>query len=268
MKKNMKKILTLSVLGMFMFMFAMPFIAADPNKLYSAPKIDPKVGGFLSNAGSSIASSTGELFSKWGTGDLSNGFVKYLFWGLISMILYSVLSQVKMFKTRKFLAGILSIVVGFLSMAYITPDEVFVIMTSYSALGFVLSGGLPFFALIYFTAILAAGTGDTATVKIGKKAMAISTWIAFTAFIGYRAMWGNAAAADAGGYIALSWILFGACVLGLVFAIKPLWNLIEKHVEKSIIKTAKQKMKDSEAMTQFEAEKLRNLAGKVDPFHD
>ena len=74
MEKNMKKILTLSVLGMFMFMFAMPFIAAAGDTLIS------------------------DWFTNWEEANMSANIAKYLFWALVSMAVFSIGCRIPVIK--------------------------------------------------------------------------------------------------------------------------------------------------------------------------
>ena len=250
MKKNTKKILALSVLGMFMLMFAMQFVAADA----------------ATDAIAKLKNPIGTWFPSWEDTDISPHIMKYFFWGLVSMIVWSVASKIPgldgLFNKEgtKWLGALFSIVIGFVSMAYITPDEVYVMMTSYSALGFVLGGALPFIILLYFTVSLAAGsTKDSAKIRFGKKSMAVAMWVMFTLFIGYRALFGGELANSVAGYRTLTWMLFVACVIGL-FLMGWVFRTARKVMEKEEDETVDSVVKKSTKMMLEEAKKHDDLS--------
>ena len=164
MEKNTKKILALSVLGIFMFVFALSVVSAAENPI-------------------------GDWFANWESGQMSANIAKYLFWALVSMVVFSIGTKIpglkSLFEDKYLIVGVaFSIIVGFLSMAYITPEEVFALMTSYTALGFVLGGALPFIILFFFTITLATETENSgAGQRYMSKWFAWALWLLFTAFI-------------------------------------------------------------------------------------
>lgn len=196
MEKNMKKAFVISVLGMFMFIFAVSFVSA--------------------------ANPIGDWFTNWEDADMSPNVAKYLLWALVSMVVYSVGSKIPglsgMFTGGKEGLGmIFSAIVGFLSMAYITPDEVYALMISYSALGFVVGGAIPFLILIAFTFTL--GTDETGGAKqmLANKAVAWVMWVGFFGFIVYKTFLGIGETTNWAMWTLLVAIIMMIANLGYVF---------------------------------------------------
>ena len=129
MKKNTKKALVFGLFSLFIFVFAINFVSA--------------------------ANPIGDWFASWDDGNLSPNIAKYLLWALVFMLVYGVSDKFPGLKGREVIKFPFAIIVGFLSMAYITPEEVYSIMTGYNALGFVLSTVIPFLILAFFTFDLA-----------------------------------------------------------------------------------------------------------------
>jgi hypothetical protein len=214
--------------------------------------------GVVSAAENPVIDPIKDWFASWTGGDLSPNIVKYLFWALVSMVVYSVGSNIPgfsgMFKEGKEWLGMaFSIIVGFLSMAYITPDEVYVMMTSYSALGFVVGGAIPFIILIAFTFTLGTDTSGGAKQQLANRAVAWVMWFAFLVFIGYKAI----AGLDETGY-GLDGLL-AISVLAILFMQGALFKKMKKIREKAVIEAAKTKQDLSTAHTKMKAESMENL---------
>jgi len=209
MKKNTKKIISYGILGLFLFAFAMQFAIVSADNHLSLPS--PSSG-----ASSTVLDPIGDWLKVWEEGkDFSANFAKYLFWALISILIFGVSDAIPGLSGKKKdpLKWAVAIIVGFLSMAYITPDEIFVLMTTYSALGFVLGGVLPFIILAAFTFKLAAkGSRAKPAQRLMNKALAWLMWLAFSLFLLYR----NVTAPAGSTAIALHWILVVLSIIMLV----------------------------------------------------
>jgi hypothetical protein len=178
MEKNMKKKLVFGFFSLFIFVFAINFVAA--------------------------ANPIGDWFTNWEAGEVSSNIAKYLLWALVSMLVYGVSDKFPGLKGKEFIKVPFALIVGFLSMAFITPPEVYSMMTAYSAMGFVLSTVIPFLILAFFTFDL-AGKKGTPQERMTYKFLATAMWIGFSLFMVVRAItfegdvnwltWGIAAAA-------------------------------------------------------------------------
>jgi hypothetical protein len=76
--------------------------------------------------------------------------MRLFFFALLVILIYSVLTTAK-FPEQTAVRAIISAVVGFLAIVYITPEEFYAIMQSYTALGIALLIFLPIAILIFFT---------------------------------------------------------------------------------------------------------------------
>lgn len=127
-----------------------------------------------------------DMFAKWEEGELSVNIAKYLFFAMLIILVYAIIGSIPILKDMGgpdfgwFLKLILSVIIGFLATAYLTPSEVYAMLASYSAMGFVLAAGLPFVILIFFT-IEISKTGGA-----GGKLFAKLMWFAFIAFLTYK----------------------------------------------------------------------------------
>ena len=101
-------------------------------------------------AGTSFIS---DLFTQWEGGNLDVNIAKYLFWLMLTGLIWGALSFAQ-FPPQKVFQALIALPVGFLVTAYITPSEVFTILTSYTALGITLSFLLPFMILLFVSAML------------------------------------------------------------------------------------------------------------------
>ncbi len=139
--------------------------------------------GFVSAADageavSTLAGSFSNLFSKtgWTEGQLPSSVAKIFFFFIVTLIIFLVLNPI--FQKNKGLMFILSLLIGFLSTAYITPDAVYSILISYTALGLTLNTLLPLATLFGLSYI-------AATAKEGKVQLIMLSWFAWTLFAVY-----------------------------------------------------------------------------------
>ena len=100
-------------------------------------------------------------------------------------MIYSIINVIPFLKDRHPSIKILfSIVVGFLSTAYMSASDIHLLLTSYSALGFVLSAAIPFMILVFFSIEVSKDH------SAGGKLFSILIWIAFIVFIFYKVISG------------------------------------------------------------------------------
>jgi hypothetical protein len=89
-------------------------------------------------------------FTGEGNIKLGNTTQRLFFFALIVVLIFSVLTTSK-FPEQAPVRVIISAVVGFLAIVYITPEDFYAIMQSYTALGIALAIFLPIAILIFFT---------------------------------------------------------------------------------------------------------------------
>lgn len=168
-----ERVITLLVLFLLVAPLVLSFVSAQL-----------QLDGSGDNSGSVVGSSSGaaaifdpikELFSNWENGKTSENVAKYLLWVIVGLFVYSILDYIPFTKGkgRGWIRAVLAIVIGFLSIAFLSRYDVYTILASYSALGFVLSAIVPFMILL-FGSIEVHRTGGAAG-KIGVKIV----WFAF-----------------------------------------------------------------------------------------
>ncbi|VVB83266.1 Uncharacterised protein [uncultured archaeon] len=138
--------------------------------------ISPTIG-----AGTSFIS---DLFTQWSAGQLDVNIAKYLFWLMLTGLIWGALSFAK-FPPSGVFQALIAIPVSFLATAYITPTEVFTILTSYTALGITLTFILPFIILLFVSAMLLSNE-KIRQMSIPKIMMEVFLWIFYMVVLGYK----------------------------------------------------------------------------------
>ena len=116
------------------------------------------------------------MFTKFGEGNLNINLAKYLFWALVTIFIWSILDFSGVVPSN--LANwVISIIVGFLSVAYIAPNQIWTLLTSYEAFGLTLLFVVPFIILGLFTLRIAAVGGA------GGVLFQYLLWIIYGAFL-------------------------------------------------------------------------------------
>jgi len=174
------------------------------------------------------------LFAKWSEGNLDQNVAKFLLFFLLFMLIFSVLRFIRLF--NGFITALISLIVSFLATAYITPPEVFAVLTVYTGLGLALSIAVPFFIMIAFSIALltpySVSGGNLVVDNAQKRKMfqyitVAFLWLLFVGFIIYKAIDGWAMIP--GGMLIVMGIIIA---IGIVFMIKPSWvaRLIARYV--------------------------------------
>src|SRR3989344_7341051 len=135
-----KKRVSLFFLAVVGFMFAVQFAGMVVAQSAESQSV---AGDFFKN-----------IWDSWKTGgNFPEGFAKLMITIIIIILVYSTLDFFPGFKGDEKLGvrALLALIVGFLGGAYLLPGVVFVILTSYSAMGFALGFVLPFLILLVFT---------------------------------------------------------------------------------------------------------------------
>jgi len=229
MKKNTKKFLSYSILGIFLFALVLPFIGAAEGDLV-LPKANSGSGG------SANLGPIGDWFAKWDDGNLSPNIAKYLLFALVSIVIFSVAGFIPGLDgdNMKKVRWAFAIIAGFLSMAYITPEEVYGIMVSYSALGFTLGIAMPFVILIFFTFQLSDFSGKNAATRTANKMLAIFLWAVFAVFAVLKAV-------DAPeGSVGVSWIV-AVLAIAMAVSVKSIMIYIWTQTHKEKLDATKEK---------------------------
>lgn len=159
-------------------------------------------------------------FEKAGTiqtgKDFDVNISRYLFTIMIFLLIWSVFTSVG-FPQHSAVRILFSIVVAILSMTFITPAEIVVLLASYSALGLTFTTIIPFMIMMFFSVMLLGG-GDVVKMSVGKVFAQIFLWLIYGAFLGYRLidMWLNQQNIST----FMFWVtagIFAACLLIIIF---------------------------------------------------
>ena len=209
--KNTRKNLMLGFLAFFIFVFAINFVsAANPIGDWFFVNMDEWEGG-------------GKNFST--------NIAKYLLWALVSMLVYGISDKFPGLEGKEFIKIPFALIVGFLSMAYITPEEVISMMTAYNAMGFVLSTVIPFLILAFFTFDL-AGKEGTSKEQVSYNVLATLMWVGFSLFMVVRAI-------TTPEELHSTWLTWGIAAAAIVMtvSIRPIMKYVNKEIHQAKIDT-------------------------------
>ncbi len=178
------------------------------------------------------------MFADWESGNLSVNIAKYLIWLIAVLFVYSVLKVIPVLKDKLngFVHFLLALVIGFLGSAYLTPSDIYTILTGYSALSFVLSALLPMLIIAFFSMEVAKGHNS------GGRMIAKVIWFVFILFLVFKLVDGMFGITSGGVELISKWQGW-LYVAVIVFSI--LWILkFESVFLKSLFKTELKDMSD------------------------
>lgn len=218
---SQKRVVAFVFLSLVLFSLVAGFVSAQ----LGIPGIDPTPDSVLSK----IFDPVNDLFTNWEKGNLSINLAKYLFWLLVTIFVYSIVGFIPALKKlhggAKFL---FSLIVGFLSTAYITPSDVYTMLAGYSALGFVLSAFLPLIILLFFSVEISKENNS------GGRVISKFMWFAFIVFLVWKLIDGMFGVTTGGARVislAQGWIYIAVILFSLLW----LW-FIEREFLKMLFK--------------------------------
>jgi len=127
-----------------------------------------------------------EMFGGWQSGDFSVVIAKYLFLILLALLIYEIAGKVPFLKGK--IARVpASIIIAFLGTAYLTPKEIYLMLTSYGAMGLILGAIIPFLIIFFFSLELGKKGG------VANKFIQQAVWLGFGIFLIYKLIqgWSN-----------------------------------------------------------------------------
>lgn len=187
-KFNYKQFL-IGVFAILLFTLLLGFVQVGPQIVNN---------GATGNAifGSGGSSFIKDLFTGWQTGQgIDLNIAKYILFFILTLLIFSILRMTD-FPPGGALQFIISLLVSFLAVAYITPEEVFVIITTYSSLGVVLTSIVPFLILCLFTTALVSpirvvkGQNVVRPITLTNTLFSILIWFFFNIYNLYRLIYG------------------------------------------------------------------------------
>ena len=171
----------LSLFALFLvFAFALSFVnVADSQAPITGKQVND---GFVSN-----------LFSNWETGNVDVNVTKYLLFFILILFIFSVLN-ITGIPPYVAVQWLVSIMVSFLAIAFITPSEVFTILTAYTAFGITFSMAVPFIVMLLASSAILSPirkkghriVGSVNRITVGKVVMVATLWYLLTGFLIYK----------------------------------------------------------------------------------
>ncbi|MEK6846935.1 MAG: hypothetical protein AABY16_02100 [Nanoarchaeota archaeon] len=151
--------------------------------------------------------------SDWNQGNgYSFGVAKFFIFIIVWILIFGVLDKFPGFKDKNALRFFLSLAVTFLATAYISASELAVVVSSYSALGFVLGGIVPLLIMVFFTASVVSNIRSAS----GKIWVIRGLWAVFGIYFVYKVL--SVGGASASAFVEWGhWILVGLSLV-VVFA--------------------------------------------------
>ncbi|MBI2629532.1 hypothetical protein HYW76_00355 [Candidatus Pacearchaeota archaeon] len=180
MKKESVRIFALMFLGLIMISFVANFVAAIPAS---------SIADAINNAFTKISGPTlfEKVFGKTITGESiwNLALTKFLVFGMLLLIIVSVLEYVPIVgqgtgKGKTAIRWLLAIIISYLSIIYIAPEELYAALVSYGAMGITLTSIIPFIIIFGITWELTKNP-NPAKILLQK----IIIW-AFVLYLGYR----------------------------------------------------------------------------------
>lgn len=198
-----------------------------------------------------------DLFAQWEQGGLDVNIAKYLFFFMLTGLIWGALSFAKFPTKNVAFQALIAIPVGFLSTAYITPNEVFTILTSYTALGITLSFLVPFIILIFVSAMLVSNEKIN-NMSVPKVLLEVFLWIFFTVILAYKLISGMVT-----GQIELAPSL-PMIIMAAVFLISVLFVIFNSSFRRYMWRVGMEIRKAQSEAAAIEAEKAIELAQRME----
>jgi hypothetical protein len=208
----------------------------------------------VAQAPSDIFDPVRDMFASWDSGDISPNIAKYLFFILLAAFVWSILDTSGIV-SNGIVKWIISVIVSFLSVAYLSVTDIWILLTPYSAFGLTLLFVLPTLILVFFTfriAFIGGASGVIAQHLI---------WIIYFVFLVWKFVTGII-----NGQItpnaSITWVFVGILILVGIAALfnKLLIYLIGEEILKAQSQAAGSLLKRAAQMTRLDAEKFEDLA--------
>jgi len=244
-----KKFIAIVIVAFFVFAIALNFVSISDTASITG---HPIKGDFVSN-----------LFTNWDTGSVDVNIAKYLMFFIVILFIFSILN-ITGIPPYAGIQWLLSILVSFLAVAYITPAEVFSVLTTYTALGLALTSFLPFLIMVLASASILSPikkSGNkvkvvTSKITVGKIFFVILLWIMFTGFLIYKLIVGYGQGQDLSTGMG---IVFFA-VLGIsVFIV-----IFNKAFRKMVMRIGKEIKETEKEFEGFAIDKAQDFRDKVE----
>ncbi len=125
-----------------------------------------------------------DWFANWEQGKLDTNIAKYLLFFMLAGLIWGALDFAK-FPEKPAFQALLALPVAFLATAYITPQEVFTILQSYTTMGIVLTFLVPFIIMVFVSTMLLSNE-KIKRMSLPKTLLEFFLWIFFGVILFYK----------------------------------------------------------------------------------
>jgi hypothetical protein len=206
-----------------------------------------------------MAGSFSDFFtsSGWESGNIPSNVAKIFFFVIIGLVIFLILNPIFGGKHTGIML-ILSGAISFLATAYITPDEIYSILISYTALGLTITTLIPI-AILLGLSFRAATASEGQTILILLQWVA---WILFSIYSIYRFIFDWLYGKE--GSSLMNWIIIATAAISLIMVIanKSVLKLVMKEEIAAEKIAAKRKVEDALTTVEVLSGAERRLAGK------
>lgn len=194
------------------------------------------------------------MFANWGEGQLSINVAKYLFLILMILLVWTVLDMLGFIESDS-IKWLASFIIAFLSISYLTPNDVWLLLTNYEALGLTFMFIIPLIILFLFTfRIVVIGGAWGIVIQWG-------TWIIYFLFLIYEYVNGLVIGRiDTHNPSSWLFIIPLLIVFCMVFLNRPIVRKMSKEFVKAETDTATNVVEKAAKMTRLRAREMDELA--------
>lgn len=165
-KKGFNKLIAITIVAFFVFAFVLAFVNTP------APVTGEIVEG--------IGDGSGDFLQKWMDGSLDPTVMKYVFFIILTLLIWSILSSAS-WPDNAAVRWLIAIPVAFIGIAFLTPGQLYAALTTYGALALTLIVALPLVIMFFFSSqLLGAGR-----LTVGKVMFQLLLWYFYLAFLIY-----------------------------------------------------------------------------------
>ena len=218
--------------------------------------------GFLS----AITDPVVGMFNDWSAGNgysfgVAKLFVLVIVWILLAGVLGKFPGLSGDERGKGLMRFFLSFAIAFLATAYFTETELAIIISSYSAMGFVLGGIVPFLIMVFFTSSVIGSIGRGGS-KTQKTWVLRGLWAVFGGFFLYKVL--SVGGASASDFIVYGhWIFVGLSVL-VIFMLPFLVRKAVKEETRELYNLAEEDARSRGELLAKKAADIAKMREKID----
>lgn len=232
MQKETKKILAFSILSLLVISLITTFVSAD-----TADQVADTAKGAVVGAGQGLAALFGPLFGQQET------LTKFFFAILLFMIIYTIVEG--MFKGSKTTTIITSTIITVLAVWFMPSALITTVRDQYGIMGAAILSVIPLMIMLVFT------------VRVGSILTGKILWIFWICY--YFAVYLYRIFSNSTGWLSSDNIIYlGAIIAGLimVFALKPIRDLLFKGKLEDIAEAGTQTIESAELLHELQKKEL------------